>query len=157
MAAGEAETENPKLKVVESCDPQGIIACYAVMQELRETLDPATYEAWVSEAMTQGYRLARAEETAEGRGQVVGVIGYRLWKDLIFGRSLYVDDLVVTAARRGGGIGAALLRHAENVARAQGCAALRLASGLWREDAHRFYQGFGLVKRGYTFVMPLRE
>ncbi|HIP79032.1 MAG TPA: GNAT family N-acetyltransferase, partial [Kiloniellaceae bacterium] len=57
--------------------------------------------------------------------------------------------------RRGGGIGQALLAHAEAEARREGCAALRLNSGLWREDAHRFYEAFGLQKRGYAFVKAL--
>lgn len=146
-----------ELRVLESSDPQGVAACFPVMRELREALDQATYEARLAEAMTQGYRLARAEQATEGAVEVVGVIGYRPWNDLIFGRSLFVDDLVVTDRCRGDGVGAALLRHAEAVARREGYMTLRLNSGLWRESAHGFYGHLGFAKRGFTFVKPLGE
>ena len=141
------------LIIVDSSDAAGIDACYPLLRELCETLGPEDYKARLADAMTQGYRLARAMDA--GGGAAVGVIGYRLWKDLIYGRSLFVDDLVVTAARRGEGIGAALLRHAEAVAREEGCTALRLLSGLQRTDAHGFYEAQGLHKRGHTFVKAI--
>ncbi|WP_299400261.1 GNAT family N-acetyltransferase [Pelagibius sp.] len=145
------QSQRTEVTVIACCDAESIAACYDVMHELRDGLDRAGYDERVVAARTQGYRLARAEE----RSQVVGVIGYRLWNDLVFGRSLFVDDLVVAAARRGGGIGQALLAHAEAEARREDCAALRLNSGLWREDAHRFYEAFGLHKRGFAFVKAL--
>ncbi len=157
MARVEPATDETTLSIVESNDPAGIAACYAVMQELREGLDHGAYESRVSAAMGQGYRLARAEQANGTTARVVGVIGYRLWNDLVFGRALFVDDLVVTAALRGGGVGGALLRFAEAVARDEGCVALRLNSGLWREEAHRFYDGFGLSKRGFAFTKSLNE
>ncbi len=146
-----------ELRVLESTGPQGIAACFPVIRELREALDQATYEARLAEAMAQGYRLARAEHASDRVVEVVGVIGYRPWNDLVFGRSLFVDDLVVVEGCRGGGIGGALLRHVEAVARRQGCAVLRLSSGLWRENAHRFYQNLDFTKRGFAFVKPLGE
>ncbi|WP_420345802.1 GNAT family N-acetyltransferase [Pelagibius sp.] len=147
----ETRDRQAAVTVIACRDAESIAACYDVMHELRDGLGRASYEERIAEARAQGYRLARAED----RGQTVGVIGYRLWNDLVFGRSLFVDDLVVAAARRGRGVGQALLRHAEEVARREGCAALRLNSGLWREDAHRFYDAFGLHKRGYAFVKSL--
>ncbi len=151
MKPEQAEAPPKDLRILDSSDATGIAACFPVMRELRDGLDLKTYEERVAQAMTQGYRLARAE----AQGQVAGVIGYRRWNDLVFGHSLFVDDLVVAEARRGGGIGRALLCHAEAVARRESCAALRLNSGLWREGAHRFYDGHGFNKRGYAFVKPL--
>lgn len=151
----ETQSQRTEVAVIACRDAQSVAACYDVMHELRDGLDRAGYDERVAAAAAQGYRLARAEVRAEDRSQIVGVIGYRLWNDLVFGRSLFVDDLVVAAARRGGGIGQALLAYAEAEARREGCAALRLNSGLWREDAHRFYDAFGLHKRGFAFVKAL--
>ncbi len=100
----ETRSQRTEVAVIACRDAESIAACYDVMHELRDGLDRAGYEERAAAARDQGYRLARAED----QGQVVGVIGYRLWNDLVFGRSLFVDDLVVAAVRRGGGIGQAL-------------------------------------------------
>ena len=151
MVSGQAEAPTTGLRILDSSDAQSIAACFPVMRELRDNLDFKTYETRVAAAMTQDYRMARAEKD----GRVVGVIGYRRWNDLVFGAGLFVDDLVVAETRRASGVGRALMRHVEAVARREGCTVLRLNSGLWRENAHRFYGGLNFSKRGYAFVKPL--
>ena len=63
----------------------------------------------------------------------VGVMGARILHDYVHGKHLYIDDLVVVAPARSKGIGAAFLRHAEMLARANGCSGLRLCTGTENE------------------------
>lgn len=71
------------------------------------------------------------------------------------GPTCYVSSLFVDPAFRGQGCGAALLRHAEQRARARGCRALILDSGLPRVAAHQFYEHIGFEKSCYGFEKAL--
>lgn len=60
-------------------------------------------------------------------------------------RGLYLEDLYVTPAARGGGVGAALLRHLAGVALDRGCARFEWAVLDWNTDAIAFYRAMGAV------------
>ena len=61
-----------------------------------------------------------------------------------FGRRCWLEDLVVTASRRGQGIGRRLLDAAGAWAREHRCTHLGLVSAAARGDAHRFYVANGM-------------
>lgn len=65
--------------------------------------------------------------------------------------------LVVDESVRGSGVGAALLAAAEDWARAQGFASMRVRSNVIRERAHRFYEreGYARIKAQAVFRKPL--
>lgn len=71
------------------------------------------------------------------------------------GPTCYVSSLFVDPTFRGQGYGAALLRHAEQLARERDCRALILDSGLPRVEAHQFYEHIGFEKSCYGFEKPL--
>ncbi len=124
-----------------------------VLRILRQGLDDALFAERLRRAVAQGYRVLGAhEETA-----LSGVLGYRVTDDLFWGRTLFVDDLVVVPARRGAGIGARLLGAAKGIAKQSSCDHLRLCSGLDRGAAHRFYETNGLTRRSLQFVTDLSE
>ena len=56
-----------------------------------------------------------------------------------------IEAVRVARARRGAGIGEALVRHAIGVARDRGCGLVQLTSDRSRRDAHRFYERLGFV------------
>jgi GNAT superfamily N-acetyltransferase len=58
-------------------------------------------------------------------------------------RGLYLEDLYVTPAARGRGIGAALLRHLAQIAVARGCARFEWSVLDWNDAAIRFYRSMG--------------
>jgi GNAT superfamily N-acetyltransferase len=66
-------------------------------------------------------------------------------------REALVDGVVVTAARRGEGIGAAMMREAMRLAAEAGCYKLALSSNAKRADAHRFYEALGFTRHGVSF------
>ena len=66
-----------------------------------------------------------------------------------------ISALVVDEGARGSGVGAALLKGAEQMARAAGCAHMELSSGLKREAAHRFYLAQGYQERPKRFIKLL--
>ncbi len=106
------------------------------------------------------YRHARAADgfTVVGifeDGRCAALMGYRILHDLVHRKHVYVDDLVVTSAMRSKGYGAALLRHAENVAAREECRGLRLCTGVDNEAGRRFYEREGWTPRALAFKKKL--
>jgi len=126
-------------------------AAYAVMAELRPHLDPARFVALVSDMRAEGYALAGLFED----GQLKVVAGYRIQTMLVRGRSLYVDDLVTTAAARGTGLGKQMIDWLLREAKRRKCVEFHLDSGVQRFAAHAFYFGRGLHISAYHFAIAL--
>jgi len=93
---------------------------------------------------------------AEDGGRVIGLAGLATgWYYEKDGTYVRVLALVVTAERRGSGVGTALLRAGEAWAEREGAGAVILNSGEHRKDAHRFYEGMGYAGTGVRFVKLL--
>jgi GNAT superfamily N-acetyltransferase len=56
---------------------------------------------------------------------------------------IYLEDLYVRPAHRGGGVGRALLRHIARIARQRGCGRLEWSVLDWNEPAIAFYRRLG--------------
>lgn len=63
-------------------------------------------------------------------------------------RGLYLEDLYVTPAARGRGIGSALLRHLAGIALDRDCARFEWAVLDWNADAIAVYRAVGAVGMG---------
>jgi GNAT superfamily N-acetyltransferase len=117
---------------------------YPIIHELRDKLSLGTFSSrYRGMYERDGYRIAALFVGDECRAAA----GYRLILNLAHGRSLYVDDLVTGARWRSHGYGAALLGYLVDSARERGVDAVRLDSGVQREDAHRFYE-----REGFAFI-----
>jgi GNAT superfamily N-acetyltransferase len=93
---------------------------------------------------------------AEIDGVIVGFFSLTQRESLYRqGRLAYLDEMVVEEGHRSKGVGAALLRHAEQLAREAGCNGLSMDSAFHREGAHRFYEREGYVKTGVIFEKAL--
>lgn len=131
---------------------QDIQASFAVMRELRPHLtDVDAYTAQVHRQAGQGYRILAAWQG----DQVKALAGYRLQENTLYGRFLYVDDLVTTADARSAGLGAKLLDALREEARKQDCAHFVLDTGLGNALAQRFYFRQGLLAIGMHFRQAL--
>ncbi|MDB5768431.1 MAG: Histone acetyltransferase HPA2-like acetyltransferase [Collimonas fungivorans] len=129
-------------------------ASFSVMKELRPHLsDRTTYSAQVARQRAQGYRLLAAWRD----NAIVGLAGYRLQDNLIYGRFVYVDDLVVTASLHRSRLGERLLQAARQQAVALHCRHFVLDTGLHMALAQRFYFRHGLLAKGMHFVEPLTQ
>ena len=102
--------------------------------------------------------LARPEHTiymAESSGEIVGTYALVFVPGLTHGArdSAVVEDVVVALDQRGRGVGRWMMRDALERCRQRGCYKLVLSSHLQREKAHRFYEGLGFSKHGFSFLM----
>ena len=80
-------------------------------------------------------------------GHIVGLLSVAFY-DVPSGRKAWIEDVVVDAAARGGGVGEALVRAALNVAREEGAVRVMLISNPARRAAHRLYERMGFERYG---------
>ncbi len=94
---------------------------------------------------------------AELDGAVVGTYQFTLCRTLVHQGRLraMVEAVHVAGARRGQGIGAAMMRHAQSIAREAGAGVLELTSNKQRHDAHRFYERLGFRRSHDGFKLAL--
>ncbi len=92
-------------------------------------------------------------------GEVAGVCQLILFTHFQHaGRSCAeLESVHVRSDLRSRGIGAALLAHAERLARAAGCYRIQLTSRHVRVDAHRFYEANGFTPTSQGFKKLLRD
>jgi GNAT superfamily N-acetyltransferase len=130
---------------------EAILRCFPVMRQLRTHLDDADFVAAIRRQAAGGYHLAYLESS----GTVCAVAGYRFIDNLFSRRILYVDDLSTDEAVRSRGHGGRLFDWLVEEARAAGCEALELDSGVQRFDAHRFYLAKRMVISSHHFRLTL--
>lgn len=134
--------------------PAQCLACFAVMRELRPHLhDAEAFVAQVQRQAGQGYRLLAAWRDE----QVVGLAGYRLQENTLYGRFVYIDDLVVLGSEQRGGIGRLLIEAVRREAIDGGHAHLVLDTALGNALGQRFYYRQGLLARAVHFVEALPQ
>lgn len=129
-----------------------IAACFPALKQLRPHLiDEAELLDRVRRQQEAGYRLLAAWRDDEA----TGAAGYRLQENLISGRFVYVDDLVVLEGERGRRIGERLLDEVARLAKEAGCRRLTLDTGLANARAQRFYFRCGLLSAALHFGRSL--
>ena len=105
------------------------------------------------EALTAGER--HRIYVAEQQGQVVGTFALTFIGGLAHSArdSCIVEDVVVTPSLRGTGVGKKMMAFAMRECAARRCYKLVLSSHLQRDRAHRFYEGLGFRKHGFSFLI----
>jgi len=128
----------------------------AALANLISQLD---YEAGADD-VAERLALMKAEGrvvlVAERDGAVVGCLSTSVMRVLHrpapVGR---ISMMVVDAGSRNRGIGAQLVRAAEDALRAQGCYMIEVTSNMRRADAHRFYERLGYEKTSVRLMRML--
>jgi GNAT superfamily N-acetyltransferase len=110
-----------------------------LLQVTPETLRPHLF----------GDRPVAEALVAESGGEVVAfALFFTNFSTFLAQPGLYLEDLYVTPAQRGRGIGKALLTRLAQLAVERGCGRFEWSVLDWNEQAIRFYRGFGAT------VMP---
>lgn len=106
--------------------------------------DAVVLDAELLERHLFGERPAAEAVLAEAGGEAVGYALFFPTFSTFLGRpGIWLEDLFVRPARRGGGIGRALLVHVAALAVARDCGRLEWSALDWNEPALGFYRGLG--------------
>jgi ribosomal protein S18 acetylase RimI-like enzyme len=134
--------------------PADVRACFHVIALLRSGLrDPDQWTERALDMRSDGYRMLAAFEGNE----VVGVAGYRTGESLVYGRFIYVDDLVTALHWRRRGLGHTMLTELSRIGVDESCALIRLDTAISNLSARQFYASAGLTDAIVGFVKPLGE
>lgn len=134
-------------------DVPAIVALYAddMLGQSRETPDALdVYYAAFD-------RLDGELYVGERDGAVVATLQLTIIQQLSArgGKVAQIEAVRVARALRSRGLGAELVRHAIDRARAAGCARVQLTSNSRRRDAHRFYERLGFTASHTGFKLSL--
>jgi GNAT superfamily N-acetyltransferase len=89
----------------------------------------------------------------DAQGRLVGWLHIAARTQLTEDACAEILGLIVEEAARGSGVGAALLRAAEEWSRGAGCTHVRVRSRETRERAHRFYEREGYERNKVQVVL----
>lgn len=131
----------PETRVVELETEDEWLAAYDVLTELRPQDERTYLRRLHTMCDEEGYHLFGLFEAEE----LVALAGVRELMTLYHGNHVWVYDLVTTESRRSEGFGVEMLSWVEEWATDRDANVVELASGLWRDEAHRFYE----EKAGY--------
>ncbi|HSG34601.1 MAG TPA: GNAT family N-acetyltransferase [Sphingomonadaceae bacterium] len=130
---------------------QDCAALEALIEQLGYEAQAGDIAARLAEIRADGREVLVAEEG----GRVVGCLSTSIMRVLHRPKPVgRISMMVVADGLRGQGIGAALVRAAEEWLVAQGCGMVEVTSNNRRADAHRFYEKLGYEK---TSVRLARE
>ena len=87
------------------------------------------------------YILLGARYNDKLAGSLMGIICYDLVGDCK--PFMVIENVIVTAAYRGKGIGKLLINEIERIGKTRNCYYTMFVSGIHRIDAHKFYQSTG--------------
>jgi predicted N-acetyltransferase YhbS len=148
--------ETPHIRLAEEKDIPSILELY---REL--TITTSQVEQSRSPSLAD-YRKVFAEIQSdprqellvvEDRGDVVGTIVLLVVPNLSHNATPWalLENLIVTEARRGRGLGKMLLEHAVGRARQLECHMVELCSDLRRKEAHNLYRSMGFEAQAHCF------
>ncbi len=121
---------------------------FEVVSQLRTALSYDEFEDLIYDMRHIEYKMLGVFE----RDKLITYAGVNVQTNLYHKRHLYVFDLVTDAAFRSQGYGKIMLEYLVDYAKVAMCENIVLSSGFAREDAHRFYEGFGYEKKSFVFV-----
>lgn len=139
-------------KIFTITDRWNLERCYPIMKELRPHLSiEIFFSIYEQSHESDGYEMVAIEMDNE----IIAVMGYRFLTDYVRGKHVYIDDLVSTEKVRSQGLGAELLKFAEDIARKNNCKTLRLCTGIENERGVQFYDRNGWTKRAHAYTKKI--
>lgn len=138
-----------EVNVRELITKKELLNAFQVLQDLRKDLNEESYLSLLEEMQQDGYRVFALLK----REQIVVVSGLAVRTNFYNRRHVFIYDLVTHTDFRSQGYGDILLSHIHKWAKEQDCSLVALESGLFREEAHRFYEEkMGYEKFCYSFT-----
>ena len=137
------------MTLIRSATPADVPVILSLIRELaafeREPDAVETTEPMLADALF-GPQPAVEAVVAEHDGAVAGcALFFHNFSTWTGRRGIYLEDLYVTPAARGAGVGTALLRQLAGIALDRGCARFEWSVLDWNTDAIAFYRAMGAV------------
>lgn len=133
---------------IRELDLKELLAAYDVVSQLRTTLTYDEFEDLIYEMRSMEYKMFGIMDGEK----LITYAGVAIQTNLYHKRHLFVFDLVTDEKHRSNGYGEMMLEYLRDFAKMGMCENIVLSSGIQREDAHRFYEKNGFVKKSFVFL-----
>ena len=145
-----------EIQAASEADLSSILALYAEVEDDGRVV--SIEQARSTFARMGNYPDYRVYVAKSGRS-IVGTFALLIMDNLAHmgAPSGVVEDVVVHRDWRGKGVGKQMMEFAMDRCRERGCYKLALSSNLKRKVAHRFYDGLGFQRHGYSFIVQLNQ
>lgn len=120
---------------------------YDVLCELHTTLTYDEFEDLIYEMRSMEYKIFGIMEEEE----LITYAGVAIQTNLYDKRHLFIYDLVTSKKYRKKGYTNMMLEYLNDYAKMGMCENIVLSSGFQREDAHKFYEKSGFIKKSFVF------
>ncbi len=121
---------------------------YEVLFELRTTLSYNEFEDLIYEMRSMEYKMFGIMDGEK----LITYAGVAIQTNLYDKRHLFIFDLVTCKDYKDKGYGSMMLQYLNDYAKMGMCKNIVLSSGFQREDAHRFYENNGFIKKSFVFI-----
>ena len=132
---------------IRELDLKELQMAYEVLCELRTTLSYNEFEDLIYDMRSMEYKIFGIMDEEK----LITYAGVAIQTNLYDKRHLFIFDLVTSKEYRGVGYGKMMLEYLGDYAKMGMCKNIVLSSGFQREDAHRFYENSGFVKKSFVF------
>jgi len=133
---------------IRELDLKELYSVYDVVSQLRTELTYKEFEDLIYDMRHMEYKMIGIME----REELVCYAGVAVQTNLYHKRHLYVFDLVTDEKYTKQGYGVMMLEYLKDYAKMGMCKNIVLSSGFKKEDAHKFYEKDGFVKKSFVFV-----
>lgn len=141
------------MRLVEAPDLPHLLQLYRLLEVAHEPAVPI--EAAHARLRQMQTNPLHRLYVAEREGRIVGTFSMIFVPGISHAArdSCVIEDVVVDATLQGSGIGREMMRYAMERCASRDCYKLTLSSHVGRERAHRFYEGLGFQRHGYSFLV----
>jgi len=129
-----------------------LYSVYDVLSQLRINLSYDEFENLVYEMRHIDYKMIGIME----KDVLVTFAGVAVGTNFYHKRHLFIYDFVTDEKYRAKGYGKMMLDYLKDYAKMAMCENLVLSSSFQKEDAHKFYEKSGFVKRSFVFVKGVK-
>ncbi len=136
---------------IRELDLKELQSVYEVLSQLRVDLSYKEFEDLIYDMRHMEYKMIGIMEKEE----LICYAGVGVQTNLYHKRHLYVFDLVTDKKYRAKGYAKMMLEYLVDYAKMAMCENIVLSSGLHREEAHRFYEKNGFVKKSFILLKAL--
>ncbi|HUH42597.1 MAG TPA: GNAT family N-acetyltransferase [Sulfurimonas sp.] len=133
---------------IRELDLKELQMAYEVLSELRTTLSYDEFEDLIYEMRSIEYKMFGVMDGEK----LITYAGVAIQTNLYDKRHLFIFDLVTSQRFRAKGYASMMLEYLNDYAKMGMCKNIVLSSGFQREDAHKFYENSGFVKKSFVFI-----
>ncbi len=136
---------------IRELDLKELYTAYELVSQLRTELSYKDFEDLIYDMRHMEYKMLGIFD----KEKLITYAGVAIQTNLYHKRHLYVFDFVTDEKYRGKKYGEMMLEYLIDYSKMGMCQSIVLSSGFAREEAHKFYEKNGFLKKSYLFVKTI--